>query len=131
MSDPLFCELYIDTDEPLDEIEKAVDEACRATFHDLKVEAIVYPNDNFDASARQQSPYHFIEASQYYVEVGIDGDPPEQVDDFQSGVASLVKELRAGGRFVTASCDFEEVVADLTGWNWTKAQPEPPGRARS
>ena len=129
MADPLFCEVYIDTDEHLDQIERSVDEARQAAFHDMKVEAVVYENDNFDPSARQRSPYHFIEASRYYAEIGIEDEPPEQVSDFQSGVAALVKELRAGGRFVTASCDFEDVVADLTGWNWTKAQPEPPGRA--
>ncbi|WP_210183329.1 hypothetical protein, partial [Methylobrevis pamukkalensis] len=56
---------------------------------------------------------------------------PEQLASFQSGVAALVSNLREGGRFVTASCDFEDLIADETGWNWTEDQPEPPGRAKA
>lgn len=128
MSPQLFCELYIDTEESPEEIETAVTRASREAFRDLSVEVVTYRNEDFEPSARQRSPYSAIECSRYYAEVAALSAPIDRVDEFQSGTAALVRALREGGRFVTASCDFEEVIAELTGWNWTRDQPEPPGR---
>jgi hypothetical protein len=128
MPDPYYCKLYIDTDEDIAVLEAAVKRASDAIFSGIDVEAPVFRNEDFDAGARSRAPYDFIESSRYYIELGTIEEVPEQIPDFQSGVARLVRSLREEGRFVTASCSFEDVIADGTGWNWTEETPEPPGR---
>lgn len=126
--DPLFCELYIDTDEKIEELEKAIGRASEHAFADISVGIVVYRNDDFDASAKERYPYSSIEASQYLAEVAPQTDLSEQPTQYQLGVARLIEALREPGRFVSASCDFEDLIAAETGWNWTRDQPEPPGR---
>jgi hypothetical protein len=127
-SPQLFCELYIDTDETTEEIEAAVKRAAREVFRDMNVNVVTYRNEDFEPSARGRSPYSPIECSRYCVEIEALSEPTDRAGEFQSDTATLVRLLRAGRRFATASCDFEEVVAALTGWNWTRDKPEPPGR---
>lgn len=131
MPDQFYCKLYIDTSENIDELDAELTRLCNSAFQGFAVEAPVYRNGNFDVSARELSPYEFIESSQYYAEVGTIETAPAQLARFQSGVVVLVSNLREGGRFVTASCDFEELIIEETGWNWTKDQPEPPGRVKA
>jgi hypothetical protein len=128
MSPQSFCELYIDTDESTEEIEVAVRREGREAFGDLNVEMVTYRNEDFEPSARRRSPYSAIECARYYVEITAPDTPTDQADKFHSGTAALIRALRGSGRFVTASCDFEEVIASLTGWNWTRDKPEPPGK---
>lgn len=128
MSDPYYCKLYVDTDEDVGNLESALDGAATEAFAGIGVEYPVYRNEDFDPSAREKVPYDFIECSRYYVELGTLEQVPDQLSDFQSGVAVLVKSLREDGRFVTASCDFEDDIAAATGWNWSESTPEPPGR---
>jgi hypothetical protein len=128
MSPQLFCELYIDTDESAEELENAMNQAGREAFRDLSVEVVTYRNEDFEPPTRQCSPHSAIECSRYYAEVAARSAPIDRADEFQSGTAALVRALREGGRFVSASCDFEGVIADLTGWNWSRDNPEPPGR---
>lgn len=127
MSPQAFCELYIDTDESAEEIDVAVRREGQEAFGGLNVEVVTYRNEDFEPSARRRSPYSAVECSRYYSEITAPA-AEDRANEFQSGTATLVRALREGGRFVTASCDFEEVIADVTGWNWTKENPEPPGR---
>ncbi|WEK02283.1 MAG: hypothetical protein P0Y59_11560 [Candidatus Sphingomonas phytovorans] len=129
MPDPYYCKLYVDTDEDIERVETALDDAAADAFADIRVDYPVYDNENFDPSSREKRPYDFIECSRYYVELGTEEQVADQLSGFQSGVAALIKRLREEGRFVTASCDFEDAIADATGWNWTESKPEPPGRA--
>jgi len=94
----------------------------------MVIGAPVYVNEKFALHAKDQLPYDFIECSRYYSEVEYEDEIEGRLSEFQSGVAELVLRLREAGRFVTASCVFEELIAADTGWNWTEAQPEPPGR---
>jgi len=83
---------------------------------------------SFVPSSRAKPSYEFVDCSRYYVELGTLEQVSEQLSGFQSGVGVLVKRLREEGRFVTASCDFEDAIAEATGWNWSEDTPEPPGR---
>ena len=129
MPDPHYCKLYIDTDEDIEKLKIVLNNVLADIFVDIAVEARAYRNENFNPSSRLKAPYDFIECSRYYIEMGTEEEVSDQVSRFQSGVAAAVKNLRDEGRFVTASCDFEDVIADATGWNWTRSNPEPPGRA--
>ena len=129
MPDPYYCKIYVDTEDDIGKLEAALADAAGDAFADIRVEYPVYDNENFDPASQAKVPYEFIECSRYYIELGTLEQVPGQLADFQSGVATLVRSLRDEGRFVTASCDFEDVIADATGWNWTESNPEPPGRA--
>ncbi len=130
MPDPFYCKLYIDTGDGIEDLHVELNRLCASvsSFEGVAVEALLYRNENFDVAAKGKTPYDFTESSRYYAEVGTIEDVPEQLPSFQIGVAALVSSLRQGGRFVTASCEFEDLIADETGWNWTKDHPEPPGR---
>jgi hypothetical protein len=118
--------LYIDTDEDIDDLEAELNRLLVSVFEGLRIEAPLFRNENFEADKNEQAPYDFIESSQYYSEIGTIEEAPEQLPNFHSGVATLITRLRAGGRIVTASCDFEDFIASETGWNWTVDQPQPP-----
>ncbi|KQS83175.1 MULTISPECIES: hypothetical protein [unclassified Rhizobium] len=128
MSDPFYCKLYIDTDETIDGLRKALDEHCRILFHDLNLETSLRRNEAFDSSARNQGPYDFIRSARFYADIETADETPQQAAGFQSAVATLVSRLRDGGRIVMAACDFEDLIIGETGWNWTKDDPEPPRR---
>lgn len=128
MSDLYYCKLYVDTDEDLECFESSLNELSAQFFIDIEIEHPVYNNEDFDPIARTIIPYEFIECSRYYVDLAALQHTTDQIASFQSGVALLVRGLREGGRFVTVSCDFEDEIADATGWNWSESTPEPPGR---
>lgn len=128
MPNSYFCKLYIDTDEQIAEFLDVLNKSKFSIFNGVPVEVLTYRNEDFKAASRKLAPYDFIECSRYYVDVGVVREISEQILDFQYGVARLVSNLRDGRRFVIASCDFEDVIIEKTGWNWTKDAPEPPGR---
>lgn len=125
---PFYCKLFIDTEEIKESLSITTHDLASQIFGQMAVGVPVYRNENFDLLARERRPYDFIEFSRYYSEVEAEDKTEGRLSEFQSGVATLILRLREGGRFVTASCVFEELIAADTGWNWTEAQPEPPGR---
>lgn len=74
--------------------------------------------------------YDPILCSALTAEVALDEEQSEFAERFQAGVVRLVEMLRSRGAFVAASCDFEERIAQETGWNWSARTAEPPGRVR-
>lgn len=127
MTNPYLCILYIDTDEKSDDIENIVHSVAREVFGNLPVLESTHRNDGFKAPLSANDSYDFTERSRYYSEVDVDEDE-KYLPAFRSGVVAMVKKLREGRRFVTAVCDFSDLVARETGWNWTDEHPEPPGR---
>lgn len=128
MPDPYFCKLYVDTDEEILELQGLLKNLEFDIFNEFSIEIIVYRNEDFKEMARGLVPYSFIECSRYYVEVGTLKEVPECILGFQSAVATLVSSLRNEKRFITVSCDFEDIIVNETGWNWTRDTPEPPER---
>ena len=124
-----YCRLYIDTDEDRSRVRSTMDECLRAAFQGIMVDASVFKNTAFDAHARARRRYDPIECSPLTSEVCAIDERPEHVEPFQAGTVRLIRELRARGYTVTASCDFEERVSQETGWNWSMENTEPPGRA--
>lgn len=116
MPDPYYCKLYIGTDEAIDDLQAELDEACERIFSNVEVEAPAFRNEDFDPDAGE-GRFRRILSSRYYVEIGTIEEIPDQIADFQSGVAELVKSLRAKGRVVTVSGSFEDVIVEKTGSN--------------
>lgn len=128
MPDPYLCVLYIETNEEIDALTATTYRLVDEIFEQTPAEAVVYRNKNFKETSQRTSPYDFIECSKYYAEISVIDEAPEHIPSFQTGIARLVSDLRNKSRFVTASCNFEEFIADQTGWNWTTETTEPPGR---
>lgn len=128
MSDLYYCKIYIDTEASIEEIETVLADVVADTLEGISVEYPVYRNENFYPAARKNVPYEFVECSRYYVEMGVEENTPEGLSIFHSAVVAVIRRLREAGCFATASCDFEDVVAEATGWNWTEGNPEPPNR---
>jgi hypothetical protein len=107
-----------------------VDNVLASAFDGLSADAQVLRNKSFDAQARAQSAYDPVLCSALTAEVSAEDEKSQAVEAFQNGVIRLVQLLRARGAHVTASCDFEDRVAQETGWNWSARTTEPPGRVR-
>ena len=41
-------------------------------------------------------------------------------------LCNVIIKLREKGCQVVASCDFEHIIVEKTGWNWTETTPEHP-----
>lgn len=90
------------------------------------VEYSLFVNDNHIDGASITSSTYPVDRSRYYVE--IDSDPADvgSEGDFNRSVSELVIWLRLKCDFVVASCDFEDYIVEVTGWNWTPEHPLPP-----
>ncbi len=128
MTDLFYCKLYIDTDDDRDSLEQLLASQAAIAFGDLNVDVDVRRNEDFVAPARSATPYDFILASRFYVDVGLADENIDDVAGFQFGITQLISQMRDGQRIVTASCDFEAAIIAATGWNWTRDNPEPPSR---
>lgn len=121
-----YCRLYIDTRETRDVVKTLLDERVSGHFGLLEVFATVFKH-GYSQARPGATPYDPIDASQWTAEVDAEDTSTEARETFQSGLCSVIRELRKAGLIVTASCDFEDRIAAETGWNWTEAHPEPPG----
>ena len=126
MADAYYCKLYVDSDEGHEALQEIVDAYVREAFSGIAAEGTVFRNENFEPGRDKVKPYDFIEASRNYVELDSDEDSEGEIFAFQMGTVRLINLLRGGGRIVTASCSFEDLVISETGWNWTEANPNPP-----
>lgn len=127
MADPFYCKLYIESGEDLNDLQGEINRLVGGIFTEADVEAPLFKNEDFDSQRSSENIYDPVYSSQFYVELGLIDENDSHVTGFQTGAVELIKLLRRN-RFVTASCDFEELIAAETGWNWTEETPEPPGR---
>ncbi len=125
-ADTPYCRLYIDTEKAREAVQALLDAEVSEHFGDLEVFAPVFKNLGYSLTRQPDEPYDPIEASQWTSEVDAEEGSAEAFEAFQSGLCSVINELRKAGFVVTASCDFEDRIAAETGWNWSEAHPEPP-----
>ena len=124
---PLYATLYIDTGKSIFEIQDEVD-FILGNINDSKLEVVVYRNDQLKYDYIKRKPYHFIECSRFYAEVGLIEEENAILMVFWEKLAEIIRKLRVNGHFVTASCSFEDYIQKATGWNWSTETTEPPGR---
>ena len=55
----------------------------------------------------------------------VDEEGVEDKDTFLEGVFHLIMELRKHA-IVVAACEYEDLIVERTGWNWSKSTPIPP-----
>lgn len=121
-----YCKLYIDTSFDMAEMEEIFALGFKEHMNVPGVEYALFVNDNYIEGVGINSPTYPVDRSRYYVEIDSDSDDLDHQDDFKKFLSELVVWLRLRCDFVVASCDFEDYIAEVTGWNWTPGQPLPP-----
>ena len=121
-----YCKLYIDASFGLGEMESVFDLGFKECISIPGVDYSLFENDSYIEGVEVTSSTYPVERSRYYAE--IDSDPADASGEraFNRSVSNLVIWLRQRCDFVVASCDFEDYIAEVTGWNWTPEHPLPP-----
>ncbi len=130
MIQDLYCRLYVNhADETLllDLVTKITDGATqgRTVFND-SIDLIW--SKNTDNLAEGQ-PEFLLYPSTFEVNprsefTGIDRDDEPQ--EFLKYLLRVIVGLRQFGYEVVASCEYEDLIAAETGWNWSKTTPDHP-----
>ena len=76
---PCCCKIYVDTDDDIEKLQTALDDAVAEAIVGIRVEYPAYENENFDPGSGDNVPYNFIERSRYYVELGTIEQVPDQL----------------------------------------------------
>ncbi len=123
-----YCKLYIDSNENRKQIQNLVDQTFLKLEHSRTryiqtLSAVVYNNDNHNLALKVGKKFCPTETT-YYVEIG-DENEDEDFDkpEFEKVIIDLISELRKQCEYVVASCNFEQLVIEKTGWNWTESHP--------
>lgn len=121
-----YCKIYIDASFNLAEMENIFELGFKECINIPGVEFSLFENDSRIEEIEINSSTYPVDRSRYYAEV--DSDPADVIgeDDFNRFVSNLIIWLRLRCDFVVASCNFEDYVAEVTGWNWTLEHPLPP-----
>ena len=122
-----YCRLYIDMGSSREAVRTALKAKISEHFGPREVFARLAKNRAYARSHPGAVPYDPVTASRWTAEVDAEDASVEAFETFQSGLCIVIRELRAEGLIITASCDFEDRIAAETGWNWTETHPEPPG----
>jgi len=121
-----YCKLYIDADLGLAEMEDVFDLGFKECINIPGVEYSLFVNDNRVEKVNIASSTYPVDRSRYYIEIDSDPSGLSNEDDFNGSLSKLVIWLRLRFNFVVASCDFEDYIVEVTGWNWTSEHPLQP-----
>ncbi|NLR74369.1 hypothetical protein [Leeia aquatica] len=116
-----YCKLYIDANFDLDEMEGVFALGFKECICISMAEYSLFVNDSRVEGASITSSTYPVDRSRYYVEIDSVSNMDNE-DNFNRALVELVIWLRLKCDFVVASCDFEDYITEVTGWNWT---PEP------
>lgn len=128
MSFDPYCRLYLHTISDRSELLAKCGQLINGSMSGCSIESPLFlfdlrENDDFD-EGRFNIEKRFVFA-RYTAEVeGTESDVDKDI--FIRGVCELISGLRASGVQVVASCEFEDQIAEQTGWNWTESSREHP-----
>ncbi|WP_454674020.1 hypothetical protein [Achromobacter pestifer] len=120
-----YCKLYVDSKNDASAMESMLNVGVMMFFDPFAIECVFFINEVYIPDASVDSKTFPIDRSRYYVELDTEPDAGVSEDEFKLRVSKLIIWLRERSDFVIASCDFEDYVAEVTGWNWTPEQPMP------
>ncbi|WP_227271267.1 hypothetical protein [Roseobacter weihaiensis] len=120
----LTCRLYIDYWDEFEALAESATELLAGTRSgrsiiasamelDLEVSLDVNPGRQNEEDGFLFYPYGA------FIEPNGTAKPDKHISD----LSQLVIGLRGKGAKVVASCDFEDEIARLTGWNWSERTP--------
>lgn len=124
----MFCRIFIDSDESFEIVRNQFEEIARRHFDPENVEFDVFDSEYFDQSVVGRLPYDAVGSAKYTVEVEAKVGSDASLAIFQKAFCDVIAEARTPRCVVTAACDFEDFIAERTGWNWSEQTPNPPDR---
>lgn len=118
-----YCKIYIDASFGLNEMESIFGQGFKECISIPGVEYSLFENDNHIEEVEITSSTYPADRSRYYAEIDSDPSGVSGESDFHRALADLVIWLRLKCDFVVASCDFEDYITAVTGWNWIPEHP--------
>ncbi|WP_434644474.1 hypothetical protein [Achromobacter piechaudii] len=116
----------MDSDSDEANVESMLNKGMLLFFDPTVVEWAVLKNETYLPDATPESRAFPIDRSRYYIEIDAELDAGGGEDKFKIGISNLIVWLRERSECVIASCDFEDLIIERTGWNWTLESPFPP-----
>jgi len=123
VEDTPYCRLYIATDDSKEAVQRALDVAISQQIRRSPIYVAVFKNHGFVVS--RGIPYDPIDSSRWTAEIDSEASGAANFEEFEVAIVDLIREIRAKGYVVTASCVFEERITRETGWNWSEDTPVP------
>ena len=124
----LYCRLYIQSDLSMEDLERLFATCAQGKPNNFSVSSsllfvTIRNNDSYDIE-RFRTEERFVFA-RFTAEV----EPLVETTDSDAYIDQLcnvICSLRNKGLLVTASCEFEDVISQKTGWNWSADQRQQP-----
>ena len=114
-----YCKLYIDSPGDIRAVGAIVEDLWLKIFsEDHDVFYSLHKNENYSDAEEKNLVSSPVKRSKFYMEI----DAPDEMegDKFKGAVALLIVGLRRDVDYVVASCEFEDYIVDVTGWNWVQ-----------
>ncbi len=134
MPEDFYCRLYVKSDEDEDTLRKKIaryfgGQVVMRSISDEHVHMKLSRN-NFYAPDLVNEHGGFVYYP-YTAEVHprheiVEDIKPVDPEIYLDLVCHIISELRKSGDLVVASCGYEDLVAERTGWNWSEATPNHP-----
>lgn len=128
------CRLFIHSEKDIQELRKSLSDAlCGAVVgSSIETDCMHVKLSKWDGFDNKKiRDYKGFLCYRYSAEVDaiheIYGDKPQaSPEEFCEQLCGLIKYLRENGELVVVASDFDELVVEKTGWNWSESTPEHP-----
>ena len=127
MYDDYTCRLYIESDRSLEEITNTI-----KNFTDGSKSNKTILTDMFEIDVEESldADKEYIDKEDgflfYRFNVYVEPNSDDEYKKYIKSLSKLISDLRTNGARVVASCEFEQDISSLTGWNWSERTPKHP-----
>ncbi len=130
----LYCSLYVKSPEDQDVVRAVIANAfggkiARRSVLDEYLEVYFTNNEDFlpDQMNKKGGFVYYPYRAEIQPSYGMkDGVTSEFQEIFLDLLSQVIIELRKSGAQVVASCGYEDVITEKTGWNWSVSTPDHP-----
>ena len=129
-----YCRLYVHSEKDIVELRESVVEILNGVRELSSIETNVMHLklvkwEGFNAEKIKDEEgflyYRYTAEVNPIHEIYVDRREVDQVE-YCDSVCGLIKRLRERGALVVAACDFDDLVVEKTGWNWSESTPVHP-----
>jgi hypothetical protein len=134
MTTELYCRLYVNSVDDEDALRRRIAEYFGGTvamrnIYDEFLHIRLSKNDTYSSNSLNDHGgfVHFPYTAEVHPRHEIVEDiEPVDTEIYLDLVCHIIKELRKSDAQVVASCDYEDLIAEKTGWNWSEKTPHHP-----
>jgi len=70
--------------------------------------------------------YPYVAIVDPYADIKVQGSEPFDTEVYLDILCHVITKLRENGAIVVASCEYENLIVEKTGWNWSEDTPNAP-----